>query len=119
MSVTEQKRPKGHRIFGHPIQAKLYCIEEKRTVTVKHGGGCLVIAVIIQVRAAICYCTLVYAQSYLQTNASTALFIFKVGYFFSHIMKCVNFLYLAILYALMAFVDPTTEIGGKVRGVSG
>lgn len=119
MSVTEQKCPKGHRIFVLPIQAKFNCVEEKRTVTVKHGGGCLVTAVIIQVRAAVCYCTLVYAESYLQTNASTALFIFKVGDFFSHIMKCVDFFYHAILNALMAFVDPITETGGKVSGVSG
>lgn len=33
----------------HPIQAKLKYIEEKRIVIVKHGDGCLVIAVIIQV----------------------------------------------------------------------
>jgi len=55
----------------------------------------------------------------LQTSASTALLVFKVGYFFSHITKCADLFCFAFLNELIAFVNPSTEIGGKVNGVSG
>lgn len=65
----------------------------------------------------VCSCTLVYAWNYLQTSDSTTL-LFQVSCSFTHILKCINLLYFAILNELVTSEDTTVEIRGKVNGVT-